>query len=548
MSGVPTGIEYLISLYNGYQAIAERADIDQLRFIHVKTKLDEKIVEWLRAGWDIVLTGNPGDGKTHLMNFLDLPANIRQEKDASQKQAQEVLQAWRASRRAGDRFLLAINHAPLRRLAEATANDSDLDELHDMVLPAKRSESSVDNFVVYSEEQKTNSSNSETRTRRIKLVDLSQREILTEEIISGLLDKLCPLAAAASCAAVMDEECSRCPIHDNAQALLHTQVRHNLAVILSLVARRGFHATMRDLVGLLAFILSGGATCEELWRRNVGSSAPSYDTYDYFNLLYQGGRNPLFDALRRTFDPGIYADPRVDLQLWAGHMTNGWLVSGSSGSTNSPHDLIELRSLKRRYFFEHDEPVNEKLQRMMTDVEQRFGDLLRQTDSEMAVQDLVEMINLFYAPLTSSQHRNYHDRLYLWNQHRYSIGQPPGYVAMRSLGANLLHIYRPKLNPAYDNAMTVRQDHVLLAVNDWLPGEPALRVDWEMFKALWEAKQGKAIEVQPYSILRRLDLFLRSLGPEAGNWAAVETIHWGDYKKQRLVSMKVNRRNMTYQE
>lgn len=207
------------------------------------------------------------------------------------------------------------------------------------------------------------------------------------------------------------------------------------------------------------------------------------------------------------------------------------------------------RYAKRRYFFEHNEPVVNKYRRMVTGISQEFLDLLASTDSEMAAQSLIEKINLFYAPLSKSKVSNYRDRLYLWNQHRYSIGgQLPGYVAMRSISSSLLQIYHPRLNPAYEGAVEVRQDHVLLAVQNWLPGDPALRVDWEMFKSLWDAKQGMVIEVQPYSILRRLDLFLRSLGPEAGNWSAIETIKWGDYRRRSEVTIKVDRRKSAYRE
>jgi len=116
------------------------------------------------------------------------------------------------------------------------------------------------------------------------------------------------------------------------------------------------------------------------------------------------------------------------------------------------------------------------------------------------------------------------------------------------VGTSSLRVYHPRLNLIYDNAVSVRQDHVLLAGQNWLPGDPAMRVDWEMYKALWEAKQGKAIEVQSYSTLRRLDLFLRSLGPTAGNWAATENIIWGDYKRHSVVSIRVNRNKSVYQE
>ncbi len=545
MSDEATSIDYLISLYNGHLAIAERADVDQLRHIHVKTCLDDKILEWLQAGQDVILTGNPGDGKTHLLRYLDLPDSVESEPDASQRQAEEILKTWRRCRRSRKQFLLAINHAPLRHLAKVAAGDTVFNSLHEMVLPRKRSQSIIDNFVVYSEDQELVRADCQQRRPVIKLVDLSQREILTEDIVSELLNKLCHLAGNVSCATEL--KCSYCPLRDNSQALSHKQVQKNVVSVLSLVARHGFHTTMRDLVGLLAFILTGGANCQHLWNKKAVGTTPHNSDYAYFNLLFEG-RSSLFDALRHTFDPGLYSDPRVDLQLWGGSILEGWLISRSVGSALVPIDLVALKSLKRRYFLEHSESTARKRQRMITDVEQQFDDLLEEDNSQTAVQELVEMINLFYAPLSKGDHRNYRDRLYLWNQHRYSIGQAPGYFAMRSLSSDQLSVYLPRLNCAYEDAIAVRQDHVLLAVKHWLPGAPALRIDWEMYKALWDAKQGKTIEAQPYSILRRLDLFLRSLSSETGNWAAIETIQWSDYRRHTVVSLKINRKKASYQE
>src|SRR5690349_13352836 len=103
-------IHYVISLYHGYQAIAERVEMELLKQIHLSTDLDKKILEWLQSGWDVILTGNPGDGKTHLLRFLDLPESVERETDASQKQSHELLNQWRTARQAGKRFILAINH------------------------------------------------------------------------------------------------------------------------------------------------------------------------------------------------------------------------------------------------------------------------------------------------------------------------------------------------------------------------------------------------------------------------------------------------------
>ena len=41
-------VNNLIDFYNGHQAIAERAGASQLRYIHVRTDLDVKILDWLK--------------------------------------------------------------------------------------------------------------------------------------------------------------------------------------------------------------------------------------------------------------------------------------------------------------------------------------------------------------------------------------------------------------------------------------------------------------------------------------------------------------------
>lgn len=535
-----SNIDYLIDLYNGHNAIAERVNTNRLEEIHVSTELDKKINHWLREGRDIILTGNPGDGKTHLMNVVLNGQDVTLEKDASQKHAEEILDAWRESRKAGRPYILAINHAPLRKLAEEAKNYDDFRYLHDMISPTERDKSEIDNFILYNPEQAT-------KLRQTVIIDLSQRELLTENVIDPLLNKLCSFASLASCEQVLPQGCDRCPIKYNIRALSNRQIRDNLIKVLSLIARRGFHATMRDLIGLLAFIITGGVSCNELWKENGEGNIPDYDYYDYYNLLYEGGRNKLFDALRQIFDPGEYADSQVDMQLWMDGIKEDWIMEES----HQPKDLKALKVLKRRYFFEHSEPIEKKLTRVMSNTEREFDELVtREEHSQEDVEKLVEMINLFYAPLPSNtgQNQGYRYRLRLWNNHRYSVGQTAGYVSMRAIEASKLQIYHPRLNPKYDGAIDIHQDHILLAVQNWLPGDAALRVDWEMYQALSAARQGKLIHVQPYHILRRLDLFLRRLGFEVARTSPVEIIEWSNYKQRTVVRMCVDRNRMSYRE
>jgi len=535
-------IEDLISLYHGHQAVAERSRPDQLKYLHVATQLDQAIQGWLNKGHDVVLTGNPGDGKTHLLDFLELPETYGVVRDASQRSTLEILQAWRQSRERQQPFLLAINHAPLRSLAHAARQDKVLEELAELVIPEKPNQSAIDNFIVYSGHQKLRFD--PLKPPRIMIVDLSQREILTAEIVSSFLQRLYPIAMQASCSAALKEKCSRCPLHDNAQALAHPEVQRNVAYVLALVARRGFHATMRDILGLLAYALTAGVTCEQLWQTTKNEEWCVPEDYDFCNLLFRG-RSPLFEALQRTFDPGQYSDPRIDMKLWAGQIREGWLIADHAPK-QAPSTLDELKLQKRQYFFEHSDPVAAKAQRMRSSVEDDFDRLLVDSDAEAKRAQLVGLINLFYAPIPDIRLRNYQDRLYLWNQHRYSVGQPPGYTAMRSIAANRLAVYTPTINPWYAGAIEIHGDHVLLGTEDWEPGDPTLRVDWELFRALSDAKLGKAIEVQPYTILRRLDVFLRRLGQNVGGWSAVETVLWGDYQRQEVVELRVDRKQAAY--
>src|SRR5581483_11262024 len=179
-----------------------------------------------------------------------------------------------------------------------------------------------------------------------------------------------------------------------------------------------------------------------------------------------------------------------------------------------------------------------------------FGTLIEgELDDPSEVENLVGMINNLYAPMHSHQgtdQRSY--RLRLWNSHRYSVGNRPGYFAMRSIPADNLTIYRPKATPQIADAMEVRQDHVLLAVRDWIAGDPGLRIDWPMYQALTSAHYGTPIEVQPFHILRRLDLFLRSLGPEGGGSRHIENIEWSNHQYRTLVSIRVNRTNQCYEQ
>jgi len=553
--------DFFLNLYNGHSGIAERVSDDTRAHIHVKTPLEEKIREWLLEGRDVILTGSPGDGKTHLLQQvkeeLEKHGNALQtEQDASQKSEQDILSTWKRARERRIPFLLAINHAPLRKLAEVAKGETEFQAFYDAVLPvpSESSKSEIVNFVLYSQEQKEKfeegqqkqSAEQGIEANALMIVNLTHRATLTdtERFVLPLIENLVDIASKMTCAeGDLPPDCTRCPIQYNVKALRNKTVQNHLFAVLKLVAQRGYRATVRDLIALVVYMLSRGVPCKDLWRKER-----SFSDNSYYNLVYDpDARGELFERIRETFDPGNYADTKVDLDLWNGlEVDAAWI---DEKTVSQPTNLDELRSLKRRYFFESNEEDKELLKRLLSETESEFKDLLDdKQDAREKVEKLVRWINLFYAPQANSQDYSYRSQLRLWNSHRYSVGSVPGYFALRFYSGDNLELYHPTLNPKYQNALEIHRDHVLLGMRYWLPGDPALRIDWEMFQALANAANGTPIDVQPYHILRRLDLFLRQLGLLVSNYAPIETIEWSDHARREVVRLRINRNDRTYEE
>lgn len=540
--------EFFLNLYNGYSGIAEHVKGENVERIHIDTKLQSKIVSWLEAGLDVILTGNPGDGKTHLLRKIQEELDVKgveiiSEADASQYSAEDILSKWVSSKEAHTPFLLAINHAPLRVLAGKAKGHPKLHYLYEGIFPpaGEAYQSEIISFVIYSKEQ---ADYYRQTAKPFMIIDLSWRATLTDtQLVEGLLDKLCSIAAKMTCRDNLPTECTRCPIRYNARALQDEKIRKRLLDIFELLSRRGYRSTVRDLIGFLVYSLTRGVKCDELWKENR-----SCYQNDYYNLMFDpNARNSLFDALQETFDPGIYADTEVDIKLWNGEIKENWFDKESVPT--GPANLPELRSLKRRYFFEGVDSAETQFRRILSNTAIAFDQLFDPTlDIRNEVGRLVEMINLFYAPLSKKgeSDRGYQYQLRLWDKHRYAVGGTPSYFAMRVYSTEKLTLYYPELNSKYQQAMPIHRDHILLAVHNWLPGDPALRVDWDMYQALASARDGKPIDVQPYHVLRRLDLFLHQLGNDVSNSAPIETIEWSERRARRVVSLRIDRRSRTF--
>jgi hypothetical protein len=68
-----------------------------------------------------------------------------------------------------------------------------------------------------------------------------------------------------------------------------------------------------------------------------------------------------------------------------------------------------------------------------------------------------------------------------------------------------------------------------------------------MYQSLVAAQAGLPIALQPFHILRRLDLFLRSLGQDVGGPREMETIEWSTQRcRTDTTSVRVSRSQREY--
>src|SRR5207244_3653289 len=109
------------NLYRGTTAFSDDVPLEDLRLLHAETLLDKEILTHLGEGRSVVLTGNPGDGKTHLLRILadQMGRDVVVERDASAVSNDEVYDHWKDACDRGVPYALAINEAVLFRLAAA---------------------------------------------------------------------------------------------------------------------------------------------------------------------------------------------------------------------------------------------------------------------------------------------------------------------------------------------------------------------------------------------------------------------------------------------
>lgn len=449
--------ELIQSLYRALGACADHHSDETVALLHIETPVDLFIREHA-PGKVLFVTGNPGDGKTHLLRRLSgelAAAGVDVVLDANERPNDELVEEIRTTTRSRKRGLaIAINEGILVQLLRAAEGDS----------WARAARRQLLNPLVYQEDQTDDADGG------VLVLDLNLRNNLSLHIVSKALSTI--VGVSAPC-----DDCPggpACSLQANAARLRRDDVAVRVARLLDAVASVGVHATMRDLQGFLAFLLAEEQSCE--YEMDVATP--------YWVNAFDGADGALFEAVRR-FDPADVTHPLLDDVLWRkADPEHAWTLPYPRNiDTAAPlvERLEEFKATKRRALFEHRDGLS--LLRSSDHVDNELRELL--DGGTRATRRCVRLLNRFF---DRDEERT--EILYLWMTHRYDADVPRHAAAVLPLPVSNLRLLVPQLRPSLRDAFPdYRADHAILVAKDMPPAD-GLRFDRTLLEALLAAEQG----------------------------------------------------------
>lgn len=490
---------FIERLYRGTNVYADRLNQDELRTLHVDLGVDEYLFEEARAKRQVIVTGNPGDGKTHLIEWLRprleaLGAEVIT--DANAVSDHDTLEIWARCRDQERPFVLAINEWPLYVL-QRTANARGFGAVKEALRQVRSARYFGD------------ANEPDPPKEGVITIDLALRNLLAPTVVDKVIRRL---TGDRFFIGLDDAD----PMLANRTALMHRQVAGRLTKLLETVGWRLHHVTMRQLVGFIAFLLSGGQKAADRIRSGQDTAGLAYS-----NLAFGDGLGVLFEAVRQVFDPASLTHPDWDERLWHGETSRAdWLFAVPASALTLPTDQEQgFRTAKRRFFFEHS--AGDELFGFVPQDENDFRRLLDEGDSGAAgvVRKLVLAMNRFYEPDFPEKQR---DRLLLWQSHRYDVRAPAAFVSLRDVSHQHLRIevqrYATWVKRWLPKDQQVRRSFALVA--DVGGRDVALlEIDRDLFLTLVEAHSGLGSASWSRTATRRIAGFVdridRAIEPES---------------------------------
>lgn len=476
-----TGLQFVRDFYRGSSAYADHIDSSLLSNIHLVTRLDQAILNAVMDGKDIVLTGNPGDGKTHIIRMLRdkleaLGKSVLIELDASTLSNEEIYKHWKNARDNNVPYVIAINAAVLYSLYQYCKDFE----------PVKKAYEQMSHAVVFHNENE--------KATDIVVYDLSKREVLTKEILSQAIIKLTDDKHY--------EECKKCPlnssceVHRNCKLLKDEMFQSRLFIILQRVALQGYHATLRELQSFISYLIFGNRTCKVI-TKTTGNKE-----YNLVNLIYSG-KGGLFKAIQNAIDPVNISHPTWDEKLLSNDIApDTWVKDYEVPAEAIAYDNDELFQLRKRQFFFFN-ANGDALLEILDDEVKHFQELIEQDDSK-TIKELILKLNKFFGAEKPSN-----SELQIWSGHRYDNEPRKVLISVGSIKKSGLKIGHPTLSKAMQTGIEMTSNYVRLEKKN--APNIFLKIDFDMYMLLTEADRGVPVLFMESDLVKKVWRFIEQL-------------------------------------
>ena len=514
------GLQFIRNFYRGTSAYADHIDTGLLSNIHLKTRLDEAVLSAAQSGRDIVLTGNPGDGKTHIIRMLrrqleelEQPAVV--ELDASTLSNEEIYSRWQSARQNHKPFVIAINAAVLYSVYKNYPNFQ----------PIKNAYSQMAHAVIFHGEEPPEATDS------VVVFDLSKRDTLTLEILEQAIIKLTDKEHYRVCDACPFAD--RCVVHKNRRLLNNQLFQERLGFILQRAALKGYHATLREIQSFISYLIFGDRDCASL-NQTAGNAE-----YDIVNLIYSG-KGRLFRAINDSLDPVNISHPVWDERILLNNIEQDRWAEGYDVPPEAlafdDEKQFDLR--KRQFFFFHQD--GDRLLQILDDDVSRFQKFLGEADNGRVIKELISKLNSFFGAASGSN-----AKLQIWSGHRFNNEPRKVLISAGAIRKGGFTIGRPHLLKSMSEGIDMTSSYLRLEKKD-SPGV-FLKVDFEMYLLLNEAERGVPVLFMQSDPVKRVWRFIEQLKPyddsDKDDYIELSVM---DVQNKRTITVSIDREENKY--
>ena len=451
-------LKVLQSYYKSFKNIAENKSDEEFQLLHIEDKVENFVRDKLNNNKIVIVTGSPGDGKTHLIKYLqpNIPSNTKIILDANEN-TDEIIKSIEEYYQKKEPLVIAINEGVLLNCAQ----ERDIEIAKYLIDCILYQYIPPQHYNKFSEE--------------IFLINLKNRNNLNQTKIERILEKIAETFTPS-------DNCPDCLATENLMMIQKETIKKKLVNLLSRSSVFAPHFTMREIWAFFSYLINNLHQC----------GGEKIEGMNYYNNIFDNDLEGIFNWVKQ-FDPVNTTFPKIDYKLWLfdQSLINDENYPHGIKDVNPPNDLDEqderfnsFVNFKRKSYFESIIKF-EKSTRIEHSAPDIYMELLKNdTNSKRLVISYIN--NLFGV--------DDDDFLYLFLSHRFDVQKQEYVITNKRIPNRDLKIVIPQLHKNIEDAFENFQPEYVMFdhkknYNEDDISPSALKINLDLLKFLIDAKQ-----------------------------------------------------------